>query len=280
MLGNKNVNSFGSLSQRVGKTTAAILAAVAAAVVGPAAVGAPIPLQNATATLSQTPDFPASESIDGNLGGTSVANGWAIGGGTTVPQTAVYETQTDVGGLAGAAFTFTLTQNFGGGFTMGKLRFSVTTDVRTSFADGLDNGGDVTANWIELTPLTALATNGATLTIQGDNSILASGADPQTSVYTITASTAVTNITGLRLETLTDASLPNNGPGRGLSGNFVLQEFEVDAVALVPEPAAGTLLLTMGASLALFRRRLTFLGAPLQSGGSFCTVRGEIMHSK
>jgi hypothetical protein len=243
-------------------------------------VGAPTPLQNATATLSQTPDFPVSESIDGNLGGRGVVNVWAIGGGTTVPQTAVYETQTDVGGLAGAAFTFTLTQNFGGFFTIGKVRFSVTTDDRTSFADGLSSGGDVTGNWIELTPLTALATNGATLTIQGDNSILASGASPETSVYTITASTPVMNITGIRLETLTDASLPNNGPGRGLSGNFVLQEFEVDAVALVPEPAAGAVLLTMGASLALFRRRQTFLGAPLRAGGSCRTVRGKITHSK
>jgi hypothetical protein len=63
----------------------------------------------------------------------------------------------------------------------------------------------------------------------------------------------VTNITGLRLETLTDASLGGNGPGRG--GNFVLQEFAVDAVPLVPEPAAGALVLTLAAFLPLFRRR-------------------------
>jgi hypothetical protein len=241
MLAIKNVNSLGSLSQRVGKPIAAVLAAIAVAVAGPAAVGAPVPLQSATATLSQTPDFPVSESIDGNLGGAGVTNGWAIGGGTGVPQTAVYETQTDVGGLAGAAFTFTLTQNFGGN-TMGKLRFSVTTDARTSFADGLDNGGDVTATWTELTPLTALATNGTTLTIQGDNSILPSGGGSD-SVYTITASTAVTNITGIRLEALMDASI-SPGPGRAGNGNFVLQELEVDAVALVPEPTAALLFMT------------------------------------
>jgi len=248
MLAIKNVNSYGGLSQRVGTTIAVIFVAVA----GSAAVGAPTPLQNATATFTQG-GFAVGQTIDGNLGGSSVVNGWAIGGGTGSPQTAVYETQTDVGGIAGAAFTFTLTQNFGQALTIGKLRFSVTTDVRTSFADGLDNGGDVTATWIELTPLTALATNGATLTIQGDNSILASGTSPDSSVYTITASTPVTNITGLRLETLTDASLAGNGPGRG--GNFVLQEFGVDAVALVPEPAAGALVLTLAAFLPLFRRR-------------------------
>ncbi len=222
------------------------------AVAAPAAVGDPITLQNATATYTQPP-FLVSQTIDGNLGG-AVVNGWAT---QASPQTAVYETQTDVGGPAGAEFTFTLTQNYTlfPTTTLGRFRLSVTTNDRATFADGLDVGGDVTANWIELTPLSALATNGATLTIQGDNSILASGTNPETSVYTVTASTTVTNITGIRLEVLEDASLPSNGPGRADNGNFVLQEFEVDAVALVvPEPA-GAVLLATGAVLVLFRRR-------------------------
>jgi hypothetical protein len=226
----------------------AILAAIA-----PVALGSPITLQNATATFSQT-SLPASATIDGNLGGSAVLNGWAINPNLT-NQTAVYETSSNIGGAAGAAFTFVLTQNYGNFHTLGKFRLSVTTDARSTFADGLQVGGDVIATWIELTPLTALATNGATLAIQGDHSILAGGVSPMASVYTVTASTAVTGITGIRLEVLEDPSLPFNGPGRQpTNGNFVLQEFQADAVSLVPEPASA-LLLAAGAGLVLFRRR-------------------------
>jgi hypothetical protein len=213
----------------------------------------PITLQNATATFSQT-SFDVSETIDGNLGGTNVTNGWAINP-QIVNQTAVYETSSDIGGSGGAMFTFTLTQNFGGTHTLGKFRLSATTDDRSLFADGLQSSGDVTANWITLDPLSAIATGGATLTIQGDDSILASGTSPAASVYTITAQTSLTGITGLRLEVIEDASLPSLGPGRQPSnGNFVLQEFQVDAVALfIPEPAS-IYLLGFG-MLALSRRR-------------------------
>jgi hypothetical protein len=108
---------------------------------------------------------------------------------------------------------------------------------------------------VQLTPLTALASNGATLSIQGDNSILASGTSPTESVYTITAATPLTSITGLRLQVLEDPSLPANGPGRQpTNGNFVLQELEVDAVNVVPEPGS-LLLLTPLAAMALRRRR-------------------------
>ena len=39
----------------------------------------------------------------------------------------------------------------------------------------------------------------------------------------------MTGITGLRLEVLPDARLPNQGPGRATDGNFVLNEIEVTA---------------------------------------------------
>jgi hypothetical protein len=215
------------------------------------AFAAPVMLQNATATFSQA-GFPISATIDGNFSG---ANGWALNP-QIVDQTAAYETAVDiVAGPVGTAFTFTLTQNFGNNHTLGRFRFSVTSDTRTTFADGLPSGGDVTANWTQLTPLTAVATGGATLTIQGDNSILAGGTNPVASVYTITASTTQTNITGIRLEALEDPSLPSNGPGRQpTNGNFVLQELQVDAVALVPEPASAALVM-LGAAALLRRQR-------------------------
>ena len=229
------------------RTSAAALAAakrmlyltVMLAAADPAAVGAPVTLQNATATATQI-GFSIGQTIDGNLGGPSVVNGWAIHDpiGDITAETAVYETQTDIGGPGGAMLTFTLTQNFGSSITVGKFRLSVTEDDRTSFADGLNDGGDVTANWIGLDPVTAVATNGGTLGINADNSVLASGASPATTIYTVTASTDLTSITGIRLETLEDASLPASGPGRAGNGNFVLQEFAVDAIDLVDPPNA------------------------------------------
>jgi hypothetical protein len=208
-------------------------------VAAPAAVGAPVTLQNATATATQN-GFSIGQTIDGNLGGPGVINGWAIHDpiGDILDETAVYESQADVGGPGGAALTFTLTQNYGSSITVGRFRLSITGDDRASFADGLNNGGDVTANWITLDPATAVATGGATLTIQVDKSILASGASPATTVYTVTASTDMTNITGIRLETLEDASLPAKGPGRASNGNLVLQEFALDAVNFPDPPNA------------------------------------------
>jgi hypothetical protein len=210
-----------------------LLLTVILAFAAPTAMAAPITLQNATASFSQVPDFPVTASIDGNLGGAGSINGWAT---FSIAATAVYETQTNVGGTAGATFTFTLIQNYGSANTLGKFRLSVTADNRSTFADGLNSGGAVAANWTVLTPLTATATNGTILTAQPDQSILASGVNPAASVYTVTAATTLTNITGVRLEALQDPTLPVNGPGRSSNGNFVLQELQVDAVA-VPEPA-------------------------------------------
>jgi hypothetical protein len=229
--------------------------------------GGPITLQNATATFSQTvnnQNFFASSMIDGSfLGG--VGEGWAIYDPTygTLAQTAVFETQSNVGFATGVDFTFQLHQLYTvtPGHTVGRFRLSVTTDDRDTFADGLQSGGAVTANWTVLTPLTASGTLGPALTILGDESVLASGAAPGTSVYTVTGSTALSGITGIRLEVLEDPSLPTDGPGRYFTnGNFVLTEFTVDATAgaeagAVPEPATAGLMLAAFGALACLRLR-------------------------
>lgn len=213
-----------------------------------------VPLQQATATLSQTSfgGQPVGEAIDGIFGG---ANGWAIfQSGVTNAETAVFETASDIGFASGGLLTFTLTQTFSNpGHTLGRFRLSVTRDNRSTFADGLASGGDVTANWTVLEPISLLSANGTTLTTLGDFSILASGLSPATDVYTITAATSLTGISGVRLEALEDPSLPTSGPGRFASnGNFVLTEFQLD---IVPEPAS-TLLLLSGAALCLRGRSL------------------------
>lgn len=203
---------------------------------------AAVALQNATATFSQTSfgGDPVGQAIDGSLGD---HNGWAIYEGptdccgallgNTNPQIAVFETTSDISIAGGASLTFTLQQLFYiGTHNIGRFRLSATTDARSEFADGLASSGDVTAAWTVLAPVAANSTNGQTLTILGDNSILAGGANPQTSTYTVAAFSPLVGITGFRLEVLADGSFPDSGPGRNSNGNFVLTEFQVDASSL------------------------------------------------
>ncbi|HWQ92460.1 MAG TPA: proprotein convertase P-domain-containing protein, partial [Clostridia bacterium] len=186
--------------------------------------GGPVTLQQPTATWSQTSsgDFSVARAIDGVLGDNL---GWAIQFGIA-DQTAVFETTSNVGFEDGTVLSFTLTQNAYLTYhpdTLGRFRISVTTDDRSTFADGQSRSGDVGANWTVLEPISQISANGATLTRLPDNSILASGAAPDLDVYTVLAKTPLTNITGVRLEVLTDPSLPSGGPGREPNnGNFVL----------------------------------------------------------
>jgi cytochrome c553 len=62
---------------------------------------------------------------------------------------------------------------------------------------------------------------------QEDGSLLVAGETPETDAYTLTADVALPLPTGLRLEVLTDAALPSQGPGRAPNGNFVLTEVRV-----------------------------------------------------
>ena len=80
-----------------------------------------------------------------------------------------------------------------------------------------------------------------------DGSWLATGDVPKQDAYLITASTKVRDIRALRLETLTDPSLPAQGPGRyHPSGNFHLTEFKAEA-----QPSQGP---TQGAVRLEFSR--------------------------
>jgi hypothetical protein len=62
-----------------------------------------------------------------------------------------------------------------------------------------------------------------------DGSVRVSGPLGQ-DVYTLRGKLAAAAISGFRLEALDDTSLPAQGPGRAANGNFVLSEFQVEAV--------------------------------------------------
>jgi tetratricopeptide (TPR) repeat protein/tRNA A-37 threonylcarbamoyl transferase component Bud32 len=105
---------------------------------------------------------------------------------------------------------------------------------------------DRRAEWTVLKPSALKSERGATLTLQADGSILASGINAASGdIYTISAASPLDRIAAVRLEALPDPSLPSKGPGRHPSGNFQLSAFRLhrpaneDASGLTPLPLAS-----------------------------------------
>ena len=91
---------------------------------------------------------------------------------------------------------------------------------------------------IELTKL--VSTGGSTLRRLEDGSVLAEGTNPPKDTYEVAAVVDGTGMTAVKLECLTDDSLFEKGPGRSNNANFVLSEFELEAVS-VADPTKTTL---------------------------------------
>ena len=94
------------------------------------------------------------------------------------------------------------------------------------------------AAWTPVAPQDATATGGAVLRVMPDGSILAGGANPPLTAYTVTGATKATQITGVRIEALPDPSLPRGGPGRDGYGHFRVTGLRV---AAAPAGAATAL---------------------------------------
>lgn len=87
------------------------------------------------------------------------------------------------------------------------------------------------ADWKPLADASVTSSGGATFTQQDDGSWLAGGVNPDHDQYTITAPLAPGEVSGLRIEVLPDASLPNQSLGRAPNGNFVLTAVEAEITA-------------------------------------------------
>jgi hypothetical protein len=83
--------------------------------------------------------------------------------------------------------------------------------------------------WHALVPDTVTTAKGSRPTKLDDRSVRFGGPRPDRDVYTVTAATDLTGITAVRLEVLTDDTLPHRGPGRQDNGNLHLNEFRVQA---------------------------------------------------
>lgn len=87
------------------------------------------------------------------------------------------------------------------------------------------------SQWTILKPQHAVSLGGAILTVEDDGSVLASGKNAQADTYSLEMNVPAGSISAVRVEVLTDPSLPHNGPGRLPDGNFFLSNFDVEAHA-------------------------------------------------
>jgi Protein of unknown function (DUF1549)/Protein of unknown function (DUF1553)/Planctomycete cytochrome C len=85
--------------------------------------------------------------------------------------------------------------------------------------------------WSVLDPESYFGAVGTKFTEEDDKSLLATASNPPNSTYTVTTKTKLNNITAFRLEALNDPNLPHNGPGRAENGNFVLTDFQIEAIS-------------------------------------------------
>jgi hypothetical protein len=83
-------------------------------------------------------------------------------------------------------------------------------------------------DWTPIVPVKLEASNGATLAVQDDLSIVASGKNGKAN-YVVTAHTDLKGVVAVRLEALQDDRTPTKGPGRAADGNFVLVGFTATA---------------------------------------------------
>jgi len=73
-----------------------------------------------------------------------------------------------------------------------------------------------------------------------DGSVLVSGPNINQDQYTFRLQTNVRPIRSIRLEALTHRSLPHQGPGRAVNGNFSLTAFKVKAKAVTDKKGSRT----------------------------------------
>ncbi|MFN0017374.1 MAG: PSD1 and planctomycete cytochrome C domain-containing protein [Pirellulaceae bacterium] len=95
--------------------------------------------------------------------------------------------------------------------------------------------------WQTLEISAATSKLGANLDVQSDKSVLVSGKNELSDVYTLEAVLKGNErITAVRLEVLPSDKLPAKGPGRANNGNFVLSTFGVEAKPAADGAVAGT----------------------------------------
>jgi hypothetical protein len=97
----------------------------------------------------------------------------------------------------------------------------------TEWENSLSQGPVV--EWTALSPTSATADLGVSLEITAEKTLFASGNAPNQAEYRIELPAQMTPVTGIRIDTLPDARLPQGGAGLSDSGNAVLTRVRVAA---------------------------------------------------
>ncbi|MEW4488462.1 PSD1 and planctomycete cytochrome C domain-containing protein [Thalassoglobus sp. JC818] len=105
-------------------------------------------------------------------------------------------------------------------------REKALTQEQETWEDKLRSSLASVPQWHVLEPVKFESKNGSDYRILPDSSILLTGEAPNKDTYTASFSTDLKEITGFKIEALTDDSLPGKGPGRGDAKrpNFVAHE--------------------------------------------------------
>ncbi len=101
-----------------------------------------------------------------------------------------------------------------------------------------ESASQTRAVWTTLPLATFTSAFGTELARLDDGSILSGGTPPEKEVITVTFRGPHAPITALRLDLLTDDSLPMKGPGRAHNGNLHLSEFDARVFRAGGAPAA------------------------------------------
>ena len=96
-------------------------------------------------------------------------------------------------------------------------------------------------DWARAQVTTFESSGPSELQLQPDGSVLATGPDPDTDVYEITLTTDKTDLNLIRLDALTDPSLPMGRAARASHGNAVLSEIEAVATSATDMNQSRTL---------------------------------------
>lgn len=123
---------------------------------------------------------------------------------------------------------------------VGRLREYENNELGKRFDTWLASGQETTLKklsnpWTVLRVTSATSKKGATLTVQSDDSILATGKNPNFDTYEFTAETQLHDIRSIRLEALSHKSMVRGGPGRASNGNMGLGTISIRAEPLADD---------------------------------------------
>ena len=115
--------------------------------------------------------------------------------------------------------------------------------IKTFITDLHTQGGWA---WHQAKIDSALSKGGATMSVQPDGSVLASGENPATDEYTLTLTTDETNLRTVLIEIMPDPSQANNRVGRPNNGNAIMSGVTAEVVSKIGSVAEATTRLHLG----------------------------------